>query len=143
MTVDPIIKQGIPVRIPVRGSSMFPFMTTGDSIIVTSPDNLRKGDIIIFRDPESHDGGLICHRIIRIFRQREITFYITRGDALLYEDRPVSSDRVIGKVVRIERKKVSLPRRFFLLLNLFMRPRGLNALLLSIAYDLLERLRSL
>lgn len=112
---------------------MFPVLSTGDIITVACTDELKKRDIILFRDGKN----LVCHRIIRILRKPDSTYYITRGDAMIHEDRPVRVDDIIGKVIKIQRKRISLPRRFFLLINPFLRPRLLNALLLSVAVKFL------
>lgn len=125
MTIDTLIEKGINLRILVKGSSMFPVLRTGDSVIVTSPDNLRKGDIILFRKDEN----IVCHRIMKIINIGEQVFYITRGDSLFYEDRPVSSEDIIGKVMVIERSKMTMPRRLLLFLYPLLRPRILNAIL--------------
>ncbi len=120
MTIERVLKGGLNVRVPVRGSSMFPLLSTGDSVIVTSPDNLKEGDIILFRDREN----LVCHRLVRIINQEGEVYYITRGDALFSTDRPVMAKDVIGKVIDVERKRVSLPRRVFL----FFNPLGWKAM---------------
>lgn len=125
MTIDTLIKKGINLRILVKGSSMFPILRTGDSVIVTFPDNLRKGDIILFRKDEN----IVCHRIMKIINIGGKVFYITRGDSLLYEDGPVSSEDIIGKVLVIERAQMTMPRRLLLFLYPLLRPRILNAIL--------------
>jgi hypothetical protein len=51
-------------------------------------------------------------------------------------DRPVMSDDVIGKVIAIERKRISLPRRVFLLLDPILRPRLLKVFIISFAVSL-------
>ena len=127
-----LIREGINLRIPVRGSSMFPLLSNGDTVIVSSPEGLKRGDIIIFKKSED----LICHRIVSIFCSEGRMHYITKGDAMTVPDRPVMSDDVIGKVIAIERKRISLPRRVFLLLDPILRPRLLKVFIISFAVSL-------
>lgn len=135
MTIERIIKSRINLRIPVRGFSMFPVLSTGDSVIVSSVDNLKKGDIILFRKDEN----IVCHRVMKIISREGKVFYVTRGDSLFYDDAPVSVDDIIGKVSIIERKRMSLPRRLLLMINPLLRPRIINAILI----DILVRIRHL
>lgn len=134
-------REGINIRMPVRGSSMFPVLSTGDSIVVSLPDNLKRGDIILYRDK----GNLVCHRIVKVVKRSgpqahdDGVYYITRGDSLLYYDAPVSVDDIIGKVSVIERKRMSLPRRLLLIINPLLRPRMINAIII----DILVRIRQL
>ncbi|MFN3396458.1 MAG: signal peptidase I [Thermodesulfovibrionales bacterium] len=135
MTIDTIIREGINIRMPVRGSSMFPVLSTGDSIVVSPPDDLKKGDIILYRDK----GNLVCHRIVKVVKRSVPqanddgrVYYITRGDSLFYDDAPVSVDDIIGKVSVIERKRMSLPRRLLLTIYPLLRPRIINSIIIAV-----------
>lgn len=127
MTIDTIIKKGVNLSIPVKGSSMFPVLRTGDSVIVTYSDNFKKGDIILFRKDEK----IVCHRVRKIMNREGKFFYVTGGDSLFREDGHVSAEDIIGKVLYIKRSSMSIPRRVLLFLYPFLRPRILNAILVN------------
>lgn len=118
---------------------MFPVLSTGDSVIVSSIGDLTAGDIILYRNR----GNLICHRIVKIINKDGKVFYITRGDSLLYDDGSVSLDDIIGKVSAIERSRVSLLRRMLLLIHPFLRAYRLNAILMGLLLRIKQLTRSL
>lgn len=84
----------------VRSGSMTPVMLPGDMIVVksVSPDELRAGDVIAFRDPGGKD-TFVTHRIIDIEGGEERVFR-TKGDANEEEDTfKVPASDVVGKLV--------------------------------------------
>ena len=101
-----------PFYVVVSGS-MIPTINIGDIVIIknnsfdTSFNNLKVGDIIVFRAPEAktEDGKpkVIVHRIAEIgnFFQKE--FIRTKGDANPYSipgiDYPLFTENYVGKVV--------------------------------------------
>lgn len=101
-----------PFYVVVSGS-MIPTINIGDIVIIknnsfdTSFNNLKVGDIIVFRAPEAktEDGKpkVIVHRVAEIgnFSQKEVI--ITRGDANPYSipgiDYPLFTENYVGKVV--------------------------------------------
>jgi signal peptidase I len=100
---EEILKGGSCLRIRVTGRSMAPFLQSGETVtIVNVPDSeLLRGDLIFFRNAH---GGAVLHRIVR--RRKgpggKLLFQ-TMGDALTRFDGPVSADRILGKVSRIEK----------------------------------------
>lgn len=94
-----ILKQGTSLRVKGRGSSMYPFIRNGDTLLIEpkSRNKLCIGDIIFYRRPE---GQYIAHRLVR---KIEPDTLITRGDNLTYYDEPVPDRHVFGRVVSIER----------------------------------------
>lgn len=117
---------------------MFPVLNTGDSIIVSPPDNLKKGDIVLYRNKDK----LVCHRVVRIFERDGKVFYQTRGDSLFYCDDPVAPDDIIGKVSVIERKRMSLPRCLLLIIYPLLRPRMINAIIIAVLIKAKHLIRS-
>lgn len=80
------------VPVPVTGVSMRPFLRTGDFVYVELPgENIRKGDILLFRRP---NGQYVLHRVMKI-----------RGDTLLMlgdsqlEKEPIHKSWIRAKAV--------------------------------------------
>ncbi len=78
----------------------------GDIMLLygTSPKNIKKGDIIVFKSSQPDP---IIHRVVRIYQENGNVYFQTKGDhnqesyPSLGEDR-ISEDRLIGKaIVRI------------------------------------------
>lgn len=134
---EKVLQSGLSVRIRSRGASMFPTLSTGDRVIVSDACPMLRGDIIVFRK----DALLICHRLVRISRHGGVLYYETRGDAVFGTDEPILPEQVIGKVVSIERERVSPVRRIFLLLYPLLNFLRLNAAAVRLAVDIRELFR--
>ncbi len=103
-----------PFYVVVSGS-MIPKINIGDIVIIknnsfdTSFDNLKKGDIIVFRAPDAKtDDGkpkVIVHRIADIGTFFEKKIVKTKGDANPYSipgiDFPIFMENYVGKVVYV------------------------------------------
>jgi signal peptidase I len=126
-----LLRSGFNIRITARGSSMSPSIVTGDRITVSPEQNLRIGDIILFR----RGGEMVCHRLVRVFEKGDITYYQTRGDSFFSLDKPVTSDQILGRVTKIERVCVSLMRRILLLIHPILKLR-INAFVIAILREL-------
>jgi len=101
---EDILERGLTLRVRVTGESMKPFLRGGEivSIKKESPDGLRKGDLLFFKNCH---GPPLLHRLIQKCNtpDGEITF-LTKGDALLALDKPVPYHSILGKVSRIEKR---------------------------------------
>jgi len=92
----------------VTSSSMRPRLVAGDRVWIerVSARSLRPGDVVVCRV----DGaGLVVHRLI--WRDRPFgspTRLYTKGDALSYIDRTVGIERMVGRVVKVEREGRSI-----------------------------------
>mgnify|MGYP001460832383 FL=1 len=96
--VDEIIKSGKKAIITVSGNSMRPFIVSNrDKVLLGAVNNLKKADIILFKDKH---GRYILHRIYRIKDDKCRTI----GDYCLMEDGEVKRDDIIGVVEEIIRK---------------------------------------
>ncbi|MCK5853189.1 S24/S26 family peptidase [bacterium] len=104
---DELLACNLPIRIQPTGLSMHPFIRRGDYITITplsfnNPDGaeniIAPGDCIIFR--EGTERWLI-HRVIRMNHKNGTI--LTKGDALLQPDRPVTPEMIWGKVTKIHR----------------------------------------
>lgn len=99
-----LLAEGKSLRIKTTGYSMFPAIRPGNIVIIApvkNQSNLTPGDIIVFR----RDSGFVLHRLTDIRYQKEIAFYITRGDSSMNEDKPVTADKISGLVIAIETKR--------------------------------------
>lgn len=129
---EQLLRQGIDVRLPTFGSSMFPIITTGDRITVSPSKNLSIGDIILFKRGDE----LVCHRLIKIYEEGGIKYYQTRGDSFFHLDFRVTHNQILGKVVKIEREHVSLPRKILLLIHPILKFSKVNAFIIVILVKL-------
>lgn len=126
-----ILDDGYYASLPTIGPSMYPFIRSGDRIYVKSlkGEILRTGDIILFKSEKN----MICHRLVKIFEKAGVTYYQTRGDAFFHKDTPIIYDQIIGKVIKVERIEISLPRKILLLLSpLTKRFTLLNASIVTV-----------
>lgn len=89
--------------IPSNGYSMYPVIRPKDECHFTqaSEQDLQIGDILLFGDG---DGLLVGHRLVRVEGTPTNCCYICKGDTNLYPDKPISFDRIVGKLSLIERK---------------------------------------
>ena len=96
-----LLAEGRTIKVRADGFSMYPGIKPR-SVIFIEPiqdfSDLSPGDIIAWK----RDSGFVVHRLVRIFREEEETFVVTRGDSSLYEDDPVTADLIAGKVVKVE-----------------------------------------
>lgn len=98
-----ILKSGSSLRVRVTGSSMTPFIRGGDIVIIrrTPAARLRVGDLVFYMVDR---GSAILHRIVGIKSDSAGSrVFMTRGDAKKSGDGPVHQDRILGKVIRIDR----------------------------------------
>jgi signal peptidase I len=94
------------VNITVTGSSMHPFIRSGERITlrkIESPLTIDRGDIILF---VNSTGRLLLHRVIGSPPGTEKTTLQTKGDNQPGPDDAISPDTVIGIATRIEKKSL-------------------------------------
>jgi signal peptidase I len=89
------------VRLRVFGTSMVPSILPGDLISIERADVLEVsyGDVVLY----SRDGRMFVHRVMAHAGSSDEPRLITRGDRLCYNDPPVSSTELLGRVTSIER----------------------------------------
>lgn len=94
------------VRLRVFGTSMAPAMLPGDLVTVRRAGlgEISAGDVVLFLKR----GRLFVHRVVGhpaapAQNLNEEARLITRGDRLLHNDPPVSSEELLGRVVGVER----------------------------------------
>ena len=96
-----LLSEGKTIRIKAEGTSMYPVIKPG-SIIYIEPFNEgappAQGEIVAWK----RELTFVVHRLVRIVLKNNQAYYITRGDSCLYEDQPVTSDQLAGRVVSVE-----------------------------------------
>ena len=97
----PVIKaalnNGKPVEMTVTGTSMKPLLKDRvSSVKLTKPDELKKGDIVLF---VRNDGHYVLHRIINIHEG----LYDIVGDNQIVPDRNIPKEKIIAKVCEYSR----------------------------------------
>ena len=87
----------------IASDSMYPYIKKGDAVLIDKindkqKDKLKEKDVIAFKE----DGNVITHRIIKIEKDKENTYYITKGDNNSTKDvTKKTKDDIIG-IVRIK-----------------------------------------
>jgi signal peptidase I len=91
------------IALAVEGSSMFPVLVSGDKVLAkrSSLEELKVGDIVVITD-QSHNH--MAHRIISIDASSTPAQITTKGDVYYAPDAPVGIDRIVGKVVAVQRQ---------------------------------------
>lgn len=91
------------IAIAVEGPSRFPVLVSGDKVLAkrSSLEDLKIGDIVVTSD-QSHNH--MAHRIISIDASSTPAQITTKGDVYYAPDPPVGIDRVVGKVVAVQRE---------------------------------------
>jgi len=90
------------LKVPISGTSMQPTIHDGEAILIEAiePSKVRIGDIVLY---SSLSETAVIHRIINIEDSPYGRLITTRGDACRQSDIPVPIERVIGRVVEVER----------------------------------------
>jgi signal peptidase I len=116
--ISHLLTEGHTVKFSAPGDSMYPTICDGDIITVAPVQTacVTGGDIILYR----HKSGVAAHRVMRIIKRgeehprrafkdsqnlspSETLQTILRGDAAVVYDDPVGVDRILGKVILVER----------------------------------------
>ena len=130
------------LRFRALGSSMWPWMRSGDLVHVSPAERLSVGDIVLYERGQEW----FVHRLIRVegtpARPQRL---ILRGDGLPAEDAPVGAEQVLGRVFMIERgsrriRLDSLPNR---VCKALCRTPAVHYALLVQAYRHLGRVKRL
>lgn len=86
--------------IPISGRSMLPLIQNGDVVLVAhGKSGVRRGDIIVFMQ----NNQMVAHRVLRAGTGGSSATFLAKGDNNPYFDPPVTVDRIVGRVLKIER----------------------------------------
>ena len=99
LVVD-ILRSGQQLRFRASGSSMLPFIRSGDVLLVDPGSPVRYGDVILFC---AGDERLIVHRVTRVVRAHGEASVVVRGDALSRHDGVFHVREVLGRVSAFDR----------------------------------------
>ena len=98
-----LLAEGKTIKIRADGYSMYPTIKPG-SIIYIEPICLGElpvtGEIVAWK----RKSGLVVHRIIRIIKEGNQMYFVTRGDSCAREDKPILAGYVTGRVIKTEDK---------------------------------------
>lgn len=95
----------------ITSGSMWPALKTGDLVLikgVKSKEEIKTGDIIVYRNPSRNSGQAAGFTIHRVIKMNEDTV-ITKGDANSISDMPVKYGEIIGKTVSFNAKPLRIP----------------------------------
>jgi len=113
---------------PTTSSQRFKLVSALDDITAVSPEKSPSiGDLMVFK----RNGQMVCHRLVRVFEKDGMKYYRTRGDSFFNFDEPVTLDQILGKVIRIERENLSLPRRILLFIYPALKFGRFNAFIIN------------
>lgn len=100
LTRDVVLNFG-EVRLRAFGTSMAPSILPGDVIFIqrANMDQISPGEVVLYE----RRGRLFAHRVVGCAGTSGSPQLITRGDRLSYNDPPVSSAELLGRVTQIER----------------------------------------
>ena len=95
------LRAGGKVSIRALGSSMWPWVRSGDVLVVAreAPSGMRRGHVAFY----ARHGSLFAHRLVGKLRRGGEVLLVTHGDALPCGDAPVRGREILGRVVRIRR----------------------------------------
>lgn len=96
-----VLDRGYILRAPIIGTCMHPFFIEKDIIIgksILTPE-MHIGDIIIYTPGDV----MKAHRVIRKYKKNDKTVVITKGDNILDFDIPLNENKILGKVISIEK----------------------------------------
>ncbi|WP_218623386.1 signal peptidase I [Priestia megaterium] len=98
------------LELPAEGTSMYPLIKQGDICRFTSIKHspLKRGDIVLFESPANK---LIAHRLLNCSYVQEEECYIFKGDTNYGVDDLVTREKIIGKLVVIQKKSVTIQEK--------------------------------
>ena len=76
---------------PVKGTSMLPFINEKNLVTLSSPNNIKKNDIVFYK---RNNGQYVLHRIYKIKKD----YYVLMGDNQTFKEEPIYSCQIIAKV---------------------------------------------
>lgn len=94
----PLIKEAFDndktFKMPVKGTSMLPFINEKHYVILQKVDRLKRNDIILYK---RESGQFVLHRIFKVKKDH----YVLLGDNQVHREYPIYENQVIGKVISV------------------------------------------
>ena len=82
---------------PVKGTSMLPFINEKNLVTLTKPNNIKKNDIVFYK---RNNGQYVLHRIYQIKKD----YFVLMGDNQTFKEEPIYLNQIIAKVKSIKKK---------------------------------------
>lgn len=99
-SVKEMLASGHDVTIPVKGYSMLPFIRGGkDLVVLRSPGEVKKDDIVLFHVGPEEGGRYVMHRIISVDGKNVDIM----GDGVPKNHEYVTIENIVGKAICILR----------------------------------------
>lgn len=96
-----LLADAMEVRLKVGGSSMFPYLRSGDiaHVVKTPLEALQPGSVVAFHRVDRW----VAHRLLQIEKKGENWTLVTRGDSCLSADPPFTQEHYEGQLVAVAR----------------------------------------
>lgn len=96
-----VLEKGGLFRFCARGGSMTPFIRDGDTLTIAPLASMPPGlgEVVALSNPVENESKLVVHRVIG--RQR--TGFIVQGDGNGCTPEIISSENILGRLVKVER----------------------------------------
>ncbi|MDD2689097.1 MAG: nucleotidyltransferase family protein [Candidatus Omnitrophica bacterium] len=101
-----LLKEGRPVYLHAKGSSMYPFIKDADRVKIepVGKRGIKIGDAVAVDTRNKEEAWFFIHRVVKILRNNGGKSYFTKGDAHKKGlEGPFSIDVIAGTVTQIER----------------------------------------
>lgn len=116
-----LLEDGKSVRFQAKGRSMHPFIQDGDIITVGPVENssIKIGDVVLY---STADDSLIVHRVLNKYTKDDTITMLIKGDASFGPPERVNSQKVLGKILSIERngRERKLDTSLYRIISLFL-----------------------
>lgn len=102
------LKKGFRLALPTLGTSMSPLIKSQDKVVIIDCDKqrLKCADLILYQ--ANGNNNMIAHRLVRKVKDKSSPLFITKGDASLYCDKPVSLNQVMGKIIKVKKRHFTI-----------------------------------
>ena len=99
---------GEPLTLTIKGECMAGTLPDGGRVQVEKRDLYWPGDVIVYA---RLDDTMVSHRLLGYAHRGRGWLAITRADQSEVADRPFSTSRILGKVIRTDGKTISVSTR--------------------------------
>ncbi|MFJ7747146.1 signal peptidase I [Peribacillus sp. NPDC097295] len=102
-----VLKKEGSFHLPAQGSSMYPFIKSGDICHFNECklSQLKKGDIVLFYSATKR---LIAHRYYKEIQSNQQRQFLFKGDTNLGFDQPVLGDQIVGKLLYVQKRNTKI-----------------------------------
>ena len=84
------------------GYSMYPLIKQREDVLrIIKTDTYKRGDILLYKSEIDH---YVLHRVLKIKKDK----IILAGDYNYWKDKPITKDKVLGKLISITKKDGTL-----------------------------------